>query len=451
MSPPPVELRLIPTPGAKAEFLAAVQPLHGDNVPPIWQRTASSSSSSGKKVIVLEGYTRDAWSLDTATKWTSLQVTSVDGRNKLPGFVNYLRERQKTAYGRFALDDDGSSYMLVISHKQASSSTLACRVALLSTIPNCPWKPPPASAAAAVSGNSPRDPPPSGAGVVAQREPPARGQSSSSSKAAAAAATGRPKKRGIGLLGNLVAGQLRTNQQVVAATSTATGRGGTHPPSAPPATGPPGTTVSGPSAPPAATATASDDAGRDDESQLKTSAQVLADFRHEMEQKMLDFDIAPDTVLKIQIQISDHARKVIEADKSKVTLEVLKYIVYEQAEEVNEEWITYKEPSEFLDEVTVAIYKDADDAPPEVLEDINKAEITDEMRAQQAALQEHRRQQELRAARQQAELQNTALRDRLGGGGGDADDDDFAVLNSQKRDRRTIEDYQRGAKRQKGE
>ena len=54
------------------------------------------SIASLQKLIVLEGYTRDPWALDTtATKWTPVQVESVDGRNKLPGFVDYLHERKK--------------------------------------------------------------------------------------------------------------------------------------------------------------------------------------------------------------------------------------------------------------------------------------------------------------------------------------------------------------------
>lgn len=88
---------------------------------------------------------------------------------------------------------------------------------------------------------------------------------------------------------------------------------------------------------------------------LVTSGQILTDFRHEMEQLMLDFDIAPEVSIKIPVKLADHTKRVQESDKGRVTMEVLKYIVYEQAEEVNEEWIAHKEPSEFMDEVTVAI------------------------------------------------------------------------------------------------
>mmetsp|Transcript_21559 Transcript_21559/g.37903 ORF Transcript_21559/g.37903 Transcript_21559/m.37903 type:complete len:154 (+) Transcript_21559:1-462(+) len=153
--------------------------------------------------------------------------------------------------------------------------------------------------------------------------------------------------------------------------------------------------------------------------------------------------------MKVHVRLSDQTKKVLESDKDKVTMEVLKYIVYEQAEEVNDEWIAYKEPSEFMDEVTIAIYKDPDEAPPEVLEEINSAELPEEVKAQQRMEQEKRRQQEMKALREQERLQKEALKHMASDGTGG--EDDLAVLNTQKRDRRTIEDYQREAKRHKGE
>jgi type IV secretory pathway VirB10-like protein len=147
-----------------------------------------------------------------------------------------------------------------------------------------------------------------------------------------------------------------------------------------------------------------------------------------------------------------------------VTMEVMKYIVYEQAEEVNEEWIAHKEPSEFMDEVVIVIYKEGE-APPEVLEDVNKAELPDEIRGQQQALQQQRQKAEqIRAQRLRMEqtklanMQHNKMTTNNSGGDGDdnqdAQDDeeeDFAALNTQKRDRRTIEDFEREAKRRKGE
>lgn len=126
-------------------------------------------------------------------------------------------------------------------------------------------------------------------------------------------------------------------------------------------------------------------------------------------------------------------------------MEVLKYIVYEAAEEVNEEWIAHKEPSEFMDEVVISIYKEGE-APPDVIEDINKAELPDEILGQQRALQQQQqRLNETRANKDIQEKQRLALAQESG--------DDFAQLNTKKRDRRTIEEIQaemKDPKRQRG-
>jgi len=425
----PVEFRLVPTPGAKPEFLAAIEPIQNySNSSHIWQSIVRHN-----KVVVLEGYTREPWALDTtATKWSSLQVKSVDGRNKLPGFVEYLRERQKTCFGRFIMNtnafDDGkglTTFVWVISHKQTSSSQLSCRVAPIHTIPKCPLRPKSSTTfPTTLSGRK---------HVVAGKDP----------AVAIKLSTNKPKKKGFGLLGNLVGAQRRTNHQVVtASTTTATTQ--------------------------RLTAAASRDNknanklgeiaenidGQNDSLSLVTYGQILANFRHEMEQKMLDFDIAPDVIFKITVKLSDHTKKVQESDKGRISMEVLKYIVYEQAEEVNEEWIAHKEPSEFTDEITVAIYKDAESAPPEVLEEINQAEIPEEMKVQQNIAEQKRRQQEANASRIQEALQRQALRKMAAGGDdqGGAEEGGLSVLNTSKRDLRTIEEIQReSAKRRKVE
>ncbi|OEU22421.1 hypothetical protein FRACYDRAFT_223442 [Fragilariopsis cylindrus CCMP1102] len=412
-----IELRLIPAPGSKPEFLAVVEPTNNDNSPPIWK-----SITNHNKVIILEGYTRDAWALDTATKWVPLQVKSIDGRNKLKGFVDYLRERQKTCFGRFVAtaDDDSNNvttYVWVISHKQASSTQLNCRIAPINAIPKCPLRPKSSTltsnlkiaAATATSSKS--------------------SAASASAPTVASSSSSKPKKKGFGILGNLVGAQRRTNHSVVASVTTqqpATGKSSSN--------------------------TSSHDNHQED---LKTSGQVLADFRHEMEQKMLDFDIADDVSMKVDIKLSDHSKKVQDVDKGKMSMDVLKYIVYEQAEECNEEWIAHKEQSEFTDEITIAIYKDPEDAPPEVLEELNQAELPDEMKAEQRKIENKRRQDEMKELRIQELLQRQALRKMATGSGSDVDEGggagDFTVLNKDKRDLRTIEEIQQDTKRQKVE
>ncbi len=408
----PIELRLIPAPGAKPEFLAAVEPLEEN---PMFRSIASLN-----KVIVLEGYTRDPWAVDTSvTKWSSLQVKSVDGRNKLPGFVKYLIERKKTCFGRFIMKADSESglttFVWVISHKQTSSSQLSCRVARMDSIPKCPLRPKSATTV------QPKAPPPA-------KPPPA--------------ANNKPKKKGFGLLGNLVGAQKRTNHQVITSNSAAAAAKTQRLKTAA-ASGDNKTNNTTPSEQ-ADTAESAASAANDSEP-LLTSGKILSDFRYEMEQKMLDFDIAPDMEIKIQVKLGDHTKKVQESDKGKVTMEVLKYIVYEQAEEVNEDWIAYKEPSEFTDEVTIAIYKDAESAPPEVMEEVNRAELPEEVRVQQNIAEQKRREQQAKALRIQEALQRQALRKMAA-----SSEDQVSKLNTEKRDLRTIEEIQQdSAKRRK--
>lgn len=416
-----VELRLIPAPGQKPEFLATLELAQKNNVHPLWPSLPA--------VIVLEGYTRDAWAVDTATKWTQWQVEAVDGRNKLPGFVKYLRDRQKTAYGRF-----GGSMVWVISHDQTSSSTLNCRIAGLNKIPNCPLKANPTSSSQA---SAPTSKP------AAAPKPPAP---TPAATAANAESSNKPKRKGFGLLGNLVGAQRRTNEQVQLASTVA------------PKKAPPPDEVSR-DVPAGSTAVSSHAAVQPSAATegTKTAGQVLAEFRQEMEQEMLDFDLSDEPCLKVKIDLAAKLRLLQEDEKQsgRVTMEVLKYIVYEQAEEVNEEWIAHREPSEFMDEAVIAIYKEGE-APPEVLEDVNKAELPDEIRGQQRAMQEQRQKAEqIKAQRIRMEQTKLALQVKQQQKQKQEDDvedeDQFAALNIQKRDRRTIEDYEREAKRRREE
>ena len=56
-------------------------------------------------------------------------------------------------------------------------------------------------------------------------------------------------------------------------------------------------------------------------------------------------------------------------------MDVFKYIVYEQVEEVGmDKWVAAKEPGSFLDECVIAVYKEGH-CPKDVLEDINKVRV----------------------------------------------------------------------------
>jgi hypothetical protein len=448
----PLELALIPTPGAKPEFLATVIPLpnqEDDGIPKSMVVSWWQSITEHNQAVVLEGYTRHSWvdyknnNSTVIVPWQSLSVRSVDGKNKLPGFINYLQERQKTAYGRFLGrinmeegTDLVTTFVWVVSppkQKQqqpdnaAKSTTLSCRIVPLMNIPECPLKPK------------------SGDVKIRQQQQQQQYQpvnaATASAKSMPVTATASTKRKGFGLLGNLVGAQKRTNQHVTTSAVIAKSA----------SSGSATTTKMMPPAETTTTTSKSDEAPSEATyathtplltEHKKTSSQLLADFRNEMEQSMLDFDIASEVSTKVPIKLSEYTKQVLEADQDKVTMEVLKYIVFEQAEEVNEDWIAHQEPSEYMDEVTIAIYKDAEYAPPEVLEELNRVELPEEIKAQQRLVAEQRRQQELKALKEQEQQHREALKKNMTGRDGDKEDD-LATLNTQKRDRRTIEEIQR--------
>lgn len=177
-------------------------------------------------------------------------------------------------------------------------------------------------------------------------------------------------------------------------------------------------------------ATSSNNGGGDT---IKTAPIVLQAFRQTMQEKMLDFEKRDsDNVLPVQLSLANMTRELRGDETAKVTMQILKFIVNEQAEEVNEDWICHAEPSEFMDEVIISVYKEA---PPDVLEEVNKVELPEEVVGQQRAIQEARQRA---VAKQEAnrdkQLQQLAMQEDK--------EEEMATLNVHKRDRRTIESHQ---------
>lgn len=372
-----IKMLLTPQPGAKPEYVDDLRLIDASPaLIDVWEKKLPDQ-------IIIEAYTRDTWAWKPGSDWFTLIVQSSTDRNKLPGFCDYLKQRQKSAYARFP-----PTGVFVVSYIQSKSSTdsfrMQCRVAVdMSRIPNCNLK--------ALQGPKPAIPPPM-------------------AKA--------PGRKGGGLLAKLVGAQERTNQHVAIASTKKQDVVQAHVPSS--NTGSGGNTVAS----------------------SRTAAEVLSSFRQSMQDKMLDFDLDEnEDVLRVQVSLAEHVAGLPNDDKARVTMEVLKYMVYEAAEEVNDEWIAHKEPSEFMDEVTIAIYKEGA-APPEVLEEVNKGELPDEVRGQQRALHEERSRQVYKAESKTSQIVEADVHRQL-----DDDEDDLAVLNTSKRDRRTIEDYEREKKR----
>jgi hypothetical protein len=391
-----IKLYLIPQPGSKPEFLASLQVVDpSPAVSKLWNDTLPDQ-------VVLEGYTRDSWAWKPSSVWQNITCVSTDGRNKLPGFTGYLKQRTKSAYGRF------QSAVFVVSYIQSKAASIdpnrvECRITLdPSKIPGCTL-PAPAAAVTAV-----RPPQPA---------------------VAVTAAAAAPPKRKSGLLGKLLMGQQRTNQHVAIANAPSRSAIAAASASAAAISTNTGAAQNGAAAAAAAVP-------------LKTLQQVFADFRQSMQDKMLDFDLIDDVVTKIKVSVNEQSAGLPASDKANVKMEVLKYMVYEAAEEVNEEWIAFKEPSEFLDEVIISIYKEGA-APPEVMEEINKGELPDEIRGQQqAAMQERQRQVAYQEQKQKSRLESEAIRS-LRANDDDDEGDELEALNTNKRDRRSIADYEK--------
>lgn len=352
------ELLLIPTPGSKPEYLADIQVVNpSPAVLKLWQGISESK-------LILEGYTKDPWGLRMPQQIT---IESTDGRQKMPGFLKYLKQRQKCAYGRY-----GTMGVIVISHQQQPMTENRISIGItadFTKIPKCPLQP-------------------------KRSKPNTKIKAPSSS-----VGTGPPKKKSGGLLGKLVGAQQRTDEHVANATRR-----------------------------PVASAAAASANG-------KTAQDVLNEFRQSCNNQMLDFDLSPQESIQIPIVLTKITQDL--QDKAAVTMDVLKYMVYEAAEEVNDEWIAYKEPNGFMDEIVITIYKEGA-APPEVLEEINKGDLPDEVLGQQRAIA-----QELQKNAQQAQSKQKIALEREAHA---QKEEDLSTLNTNKRDRRTIEDYEREKK-----
>jgi hypothetical protein len=146
-------------------------------------------------------------------------------------------------------------------------------------------------------------------------------------------------------------------------------------------------------------------------SDLKTSMQIISDFRTDMEQKMIDFQSSSELILKLPLKVSDfHQKALTQTDASRITMDILKYCVNEAVEDADDRWICHKEPSEFADECVLAIYKREEDVPPDVMEDLNSVELPEVAKIEQHKLQEQRKQQEMKAQQIRERIQQEKLR-----------------------------------------
>jgi len=418
---------LVPAPGARPEFLATVEPIG-----------SSGTSKSGDLPfeVVLSSYTRDAWAMSCpppppspeSAHWKSTWLKSVDGRGKLPGFLKYLRERKKVPFGRFDSTDASSASgkgVIMVPFDQPTpppgllgdgsdasvDDLIYCAYVLDESNIGRGYRQPglPRTAAHAQQQKQ-----------VKQQQSLKR-QHHEVTPVAEASSPKQPVKSSratSGMLGNLLGATRKTNTKL--------------------------DTLPTRKAQPSASATGSADGRSGGSTAISGSGAVVAKFRQDVEQKLLDFkqDVTL-TCLKVPVSIGDVTRDLPLDQKQSVTMDILKYVVYEQAEEVGEDrWIAAREPSEFLDECVVAVYKEGH-APESVLEDLNKGELPDEIVQQQRAMRQARVKEVARKETKEDELRRKAT---VGSG---APDGGAWTLNVEKRDRRTIEEIQKEMESQK--
>eukprot|EP00594_Rhizosolenia_setigera_P015916 CAMPEP_0178972982 /NCGR_PEP_ID=MMETSP0789-20121207/21413_1 /TAXON_ID=3005 /ORGANISM="Rhizosolenia setigera, Strain CCMP 1694" /LENGTH=428 /DNA_ID=CAMNT_0020660685 /DNA_START=36 /DNA_END=1323 /DNA_ORIENTATION=- len=418
-------IRLAPFPGSpKSDFLATVVPIQGINT--------KDDDEVGEDLpfeIILDQYTREPWSVShtfSQQKWKQLHLKSIDGKGKLPGFLNYLKERKKAAFGTWILEDDHTRKgIFLVPFDQSSSpdgnngtereeDIIFCRYTLDDSIIRKKKAPPPSLVSA----------PP----TAIQKKPTIPVASSSSLSTVSSTKKTKPNnnkngKKKSSFMGNLLAAQERTDRHLAAVPKSAV---------------------------------SNDSKSSEDNltnSSSTSSQTIIAKFRTDIEQKLLDFkNNLSQNVIEIPITLSQITSMLVGEEKLKVSMDVLKYIVYEQSEEIGEglNWIAAKKSSEFfIDEAIICIYKDGH-APLDVLEDLNKGDLPDEIKQQQRAMREAAvKQMKNEDAQKLKKIQEHTLSRK---NQASSKNDEPSKLNTKKRDRRTIAQIQDDmSKRQKYE
>lgn len=403
LSPSPGDANAIP------DFLATVEPSIPRDPP-----------FSLPFELVFDGYTREPWSSyqqhkqhTNSNAWKYCYLVSTDGRNRIPGFLKYLRERKKSAVAKFEatepLPSPGGKSILVVPHDPP---------------------PIPTDLPAGVDANNLvfvkylRDD-----NVLKKRKEVQKTQQQKQHQhqqqqilqqkrqqlqppqkkkiPPQPTAHSSTKRGGGGLLGSLLGKASRTENHLHVVRSNKKSNEAAFDPT---------TGVAG----------------------------CINDFRTKLSAELERFKSDPTTFnTKVSIDLASLVRSVSADEREKLTIDAFKFTVYEQVEEIGGEgWIAAKEPSEFLDECVIVVYKEGH-CPPEVLEDMNKGELPDEIKGQTRHLVEAQSKAIQRKGKKQDE-QN--LRSALGG----TRMEGTTELNTNKRDRRTLEQIQKDIQGEEG-
>lgn len=396
---------------AKKDFLATTEPLN-----------SLEQNNELPLEIIIDRYTRDPWSRlsSSSENWQGLWLKSVDKRGRIPGFIKFLKGRAKAAFGKFDSPPDEVTGedrrgLFLVPYEQPpypSKETLAngdiVNDSDLIFVKYCFDE----RDVVIVEATQPKVP---NTQITTKVHPmiPSKNQNLPTTYQDVSVKS----RRGGRLLETMLEAQERTNRNLDAVPKKSTNNASSMPIS---------NIYNGFPNP----------GGQSSETPVFfTSNQVICHFRSKVEKKLLAFASSSETATEILINHAEEIRTLQSLEeKEKVSMEVLKYIVFEQSDDIGEdEWVASKQPSEFMDEATIAIYK-AGFAPKEVIEDLYKAEMPDEAKQQQRAMRE-----ELNREMKKKEKLNEEINLKK------AFEQNHEVkrLNNVKRDRRSIEEIQR--------
>lgn len=403
------KIMLTPSPGVKPEFLATVEPV---------SMTGSEQHFSLPFEVVLDGYTREPWSSggvknnsDDINGWKSGYLLSTDGRNRLPGFLKYLRDRKKACIAKFNDSTASTKAILVVPFdpppippEQLPSGADKNQLLYVMYLPDD-----------RVLSKGKTDPKKQQLQIIEQqkkkekqqrteqqqkiqREQQLQRQKETAQQRNTTQATSTKKGFGGGILGNLLGAQQKTQGHLDTVRSKRR----------------------------------NNDLAPD---LTSGAAGAITSFREKVAADLEKFKSDNGTfVTKVSISLGALVHSVPIEERDKVTMDVFKYVVYEQVEEVGmDKWIAAKEPTDFIDEIVIAVYKEGH-APADVLEDLNKADLPDELKG----LSRHMADTQSKAAqRKDKKSSEVMMRQNMMG------EDNVVVLNTNKRDRRTLEQIQK--------
>ena len=100
-----ITLFIASNPKSKPEYLAKTKVIENE-----------SNTKTLPSRITLDTYTRDAWAIGKIdrTRWKTITLKSIDGKNKIDGFVKYLQERKKAMFGKLPSPVSSTSKALFV-------------------------------------------------------------------------------------------------------------------------------------------------------------------------------------------------------------------------------------------------------------------------------------------------------------------------------------------------